>query len=100
MKKQNIQKIKEQIIKKLEGESEEDIEKEILDSFGFGYVSDIGSRHDGSVIIEVGLEDIGGKECELWVDYVGERTLIYNFGNDLYFLEGGLTKEEEKKWDN
>ena len=89
--------IKEKILGKLEGDSEEEVEKDMLDKFGFVYISGIGARHDGSVIIDDLTED-EGKECELWVDYQNKRTLIYSFGEDLYFIDGELTKEEDKKW--
>jgi len=90
--------IKEKIIGSLDGESEEEIERDVLEKFGFIYVGGIGSRYDGSVVIDIFLTEQDGKECELWVDYKNKRTLIYNVGEDLYFLDGNLTKKEEKEW--
>ena len=90
--------IKEKIIGALNGESEEEIEKEVLEKFGFIWVCGIGSRHDGSVIIDETLTNEEGKECELWVDYKNERCLIYCFGDDLRLMNGDLTKKEEKEW--
>lgn len=91
---------KEKILGKLNGDSEEDIEKDVLDSFGFRYISSIGSRNDGSIIVDAVITEREGKDCELWIDYVGERTLIYKYGDDLYFIDGELTKEEEEKYYN
>ena len=90
--------IKEKIVGVLNGESVEDIEKETLCKFGFTYVCGIGSRYDGSIIIDELLMNEDGKECELWVDYKNKRVLIYVFGEDLNFMSGDLTKKEEKEW--
>ncbi|MCK4440542.1 MAG: hypothetical protein KAU90_00955 [Sulfurovaceae bacterium] len=92
--------IKEKIIGALEGEDEEDVEKNMLNKFGFVYISGIGSRHDGSIVIDVLLTENEGKDCELWVDYKNKRVLVYKFGDDLYFLDGDLTKKEVKIYYN
>ena len=92
--------IKEKIIGALKGESEEQTEREMLERFGFIYVCGIGSRHDGSVIIDELLINEEGKECELWIDFKNERVLIYSFGSDLMFMKSELTKKEDEEYYN
>ena len=85
---------KDKIIKTLEGESKEDIEEDMLESFGFVWVTDIGTHADGGLLIEQGLGEY--KNWELWVDWKKKRILLYNTEADLELIEGELTKREEK----
>ena len=89
---------KEKIIGALEGESEEDVEKDMLEKLGFIWICGIGSRPDGSVLIDETITEQEGKECELWVDFKNERVAIYSFGSDLMLMSGDLTKQEDKMW--
>jgi len=86
--------IKEKVIKALEGETKEDIEKDMLESFGFVWITDIGTHADGSLLIVQGLDE-EYKDWELWVDWKKKRILLYNKEMDLELIEGELTKQEE-----
>lgn len=86
--------IKEKIVKTLEGESKEDIEEDMLESFGFVWVTDIGTHADGGLLIVQGLDE-EYKDWELWVDWKKKRILLYNTKADLELIEGELTKQEE-----
>jgi hypothetical protein len=89
----------EKIIKKLEGESDDEIADAMLSSFGFEYITDFGVRPDGSLLIEEAL-DRDYSAGALWVDWKNKRVCFYTDGVDLTMIEGELTKEEEKLWYN
>ena len=89
---------KEKIIGSLEGKSEEKVEKEMLEKFGFMKITEFMTRHDGSIVVDMGLKDLYDVDCELFVDYKNKRGLLYSFGSDLHFLDGELTKKEEKMY--
>jgi hypothetical protein len=84
----------EKILKSIEGESKEEIEKDLLESFGFIWITDIGTHGDGSLLIEQGLDEY--KDYELWVDWETKRICLYSPAEDLNIIEGELTKEEEE----
>jgi hypothetical protein len=85
---------KDLIVKELSGEDKEEIEKDMLESFGFVWITDIGQHADGSLLIVEGLEE-EYKDWELWVDWKKKRILLYNEESDLEMIEGGLTNEED-----
>lgn len=87
---------KEKILKALEDKSEEEIQKELLEEFGFIKITEFMSRHDGSIVADMGLSSTYEIDCELWIDYKNKRTLLYSYGYDLNFLDGDLTKKEDK----
>ncbi len=89
---------KEKIIGSLEGESEEEIEKNMLEEFGFIKITEFMTRSDGSLVADMGLSGTYDIECELWTDYINKRVLLYSVGSDLHLLDGELTKKEEKKY--
>lgn len=87
---------KEKILKALENKSEEEIEQELLEEFGFIKITEFMTRGDGSIIADLGLSGTYEIECELWIDYKNKRALLYSYGYDLHLLDGKLTKKEEK----
>ncbi len=89
---------KEKIIGSLEGESEEEVEKEMLEKFGFVKITEFMTRHDGSIVADNTLSRTYEIDCSLWIDYKNKRVLLYKFGYDLHFLDEDLTKKEEKMW--
>lgn len=88
---------KQKIIRAIEGEDKEEIEKELLDSFGFNYISSFAVRPDGTILVNVGIEK-EWLEFELWIDYKNKRVLIYKESGDFEFLDGEFNKEELKLW--
>ncbi len=89
---------KEKIIGSLDGKSEEEIEKEMLEKFGFVKITEFMTRSDGSLVADMGLSGTYDIECELFIDYKNKRALLYTFGYDLHILDGELTKQEDKKY--
>lgn len=73
--------IKEKIIKTLEGDSKEEIEEAMLVSFGFVWVTDIGTHADGGLLITQGLEK-EYRDWQLWVDWKKKRILLYDTEKD------------------
>lgn len=87
----------EKIIKRLEGESRHDIERDMLESFGFVWITNIGQHADGDLLISSGLDgDL--VQGELWIDWVNKRICVYKEGYDLTLVEGELNEEENNLW--
>lgn len=62
----------EKIIKKIEGESKRDIERDILESFGFVWITNVGRHADGGLLISSDLDEYF-TDAELWVDWDKKR---------------------------
>jgi len=92
--------MKEKIVKALENKSEEEIQKELLEEFGFLKITEFMTRSDGSIVVDDGLSGTYEIECELWIDYKNKRALLYTYGYDLNFIDGDLTKKEDKIYYN
>ncbi len=89
---------KEKIIGSLDGKSEEEVEKDMLEKFGFVKITEFMSRGDGSIVADNSLSGTYEIDCELFIDYKNKRALLYSFGWDLHLLDGELTKKEEKNY--
>lgn len=87
---------KERIIKALEGKDKIETEKELLEEFGFIYISDFMVRADGTICVDIGIGDTYEIDFELWIDYKNKRALLYSPYDYLNFIDGQLTEEEEK----
>jgi len=92
--------MKEKILKALEDKSEEEIQKELLEEFGFLKITEFMTRSDGSLVADMGLSGTYDIECELWIDYKKKRALLYSYGYDLNLIDGELTKKEDKIYYN